>query len=427
MKRFFNFVPVKIILPGILVAATGVGAGDLATASFTGNLLGTSILWAVVLGALLKFVLNEGLARWQLASGFTLLEGAIAEYGKIISVFFLPYLLIWSFFVGAALMGACGVTSHAIYPLYEDPNIDKIVYGVGHSLLGLGLVLFGGFKLFEKIMSFCISVMFLSVLTTAAFLWPGFGELAQGLIPQPWDLSSEGLTWTIALMGGVGGTLTILCYGYWIREENREGVEYLQTCRIDLAVAYIMIAVFGMAMIIIASGVDIEGKGGAKLLVNLADHLEKPLGSFGRWTFLIGAWGTVFSSLLGVWQSVPYIFADFYQQVLTNDSNVEVVLARKVNTSSKPYRGYLFALAFIPMLGLFYDFREVQKIYAVVGAFFMPLLAMTLLALNAKSSLLGKDFTNGRWAKGALLVTVFFFSWILWVKLSEFIWAFFSF
>ena len=37
-----------IIGPGILVAATGVGAGDLATGAFTGGVLGVAVLWAVV-------------------------------------------------------------------------------------------------------------------------------------------------------------------------------------------------------------------------------------------------------------------------------------------------------------------------------------------------------------------------------------------
>ena len=63
----------KKVGPGILVAATGVGAGDLATAAFTGTKLGVAILWVVVLGAFIKFVLNEGLTRWQLATGSTLL------------------------------------------------------------------------------------------------------------------------------------------------------------------------------------------------------------------------------------------------------------------------------------------------------------------------------------------------------------------
>jgi len=40
----------SVIVPGLLVAATGVGAGDLATASFAGSYLGVAILWAVVVG-----------------------------------------------------------------------------------------------------------------------------------------------------------------------------------------------------------------------------------------------------------------------------------------------------------------------------------------------------------------------------------------
>ncbi|MGD8528679.1 MAG: Nramp family divalent metal transporter, partial [Methyloceanibacter sp.] len=66
---------VAMVGPGLLLAATGVGAGDLATGSFVGSLLGTAVLWAVVVGALMKFFVTEGLARWQIATGETLLEG----------------------------------------------------------------------------------------------------------------------------------------------------------------------------------------------------------------------------------------------------------------------------------------------------------------------------------------------------------------
>ena len=53
-----------ILGPGLLLAATGVGGGDLATATFVGGMLGTAVLWAVALGAFMKFVVTEGLARW---------------------------------------------------------------------------------------------------------------------------------------------------------------------------------------------------------------------------------------------------------------------------------------------------------------------------------------------------------------------------
>ena len=82
-----------VIGPGILVAATGVGAADLATASFTGIKLGVAILWAAVVGAFLKFVLNEGLARWQMATGDTLLEGCFRHMGRPFQVLFLIYLV----------------------------------------------------------------------------------------------------------------------------------------------------------------------------------------------------------------------------------------------------------------------------------------------------------------------------------------------
>ena len=70
-----------LFAPGILLAATGVGAGDLLTSTLAGSEAGLVVIWAVVVGAFLKWVLAEGLARWQLATGTTLLEGWIAHLG----------------------------------------------------------------------------------------------------------------------------------------------------------------------------------------------------------------------------------------------------------------------------------------------------------------------------------------------------------
>ena len=251
-----------VLGPGLLVAATGIGAGDLATASFTGSVLGTAVLWAAVVGAFLKYVVTEGLARWQLATGDTLLEGLVHRIGRPVGWFFMPYLVIWSFFVASALMSACGVTLHAMLPLFDDPAHGKIVFGALSSLVGLALVLVGGYELFDKIMRVCIGVMFVTVIVTAALLWPGTGPVLKGLVvPAIPDAGGQGLSWTVALMGGIGGTLTILCYGYWIREEGRTGESFLKTCRIDLAAGYAITALFGIAMVIIGSTIEIEGRG----------------------------------------------------------------------------------------------------------------------------------------------------------------------
>jgi len=402
----------KKIGPGILVAATGVGAGDLATAAFTGTKLGVAILWAVVLGAFIKFVLNEGLARWQLATGSTLLEGAMG-LGRVAQYVFLVYLLAWSFMVAAALMSASGVAAHAILPLFESAATGKIVYGIILSILGLILVRIGGFRLFERVMSVCIGLMFVTVVITAILLKPSLGALIQGLVwPSIPDIDGAGLAWTIALMGGVGGTVTILCYGYWIREEGRLGDADLSVCRIDLGIAYAMTALFGVAMVIIGSTVQVDG-GGAKLVITLAGRLGEELGVVGKWAFLVGAFGAIFSSLLGVWQAVPYLFADLWGMIRKGETGD----APAVSTDSAPYRWYLYGMAFVPMVGLWVGFAVMQKTYAIVGALFMPMLAIVLLSLNGRASRIGERYRNHPITSVFLIAVLLFFVTAGWLKL----------
>ena len=74
-------------------------------------------------------MVTEGLARWQLATGETLLEGAAHKLGPMVVWLFLPYLLLWSFFVASAQMSANGVALHAMLPVFDDPRNGKIVFG----------------------------------------------------------------------------------------------------------------------------------------------------------------------------------------------------------------------------------------------------------------------------------------------------------
>jgi Mn2+/Fe2+ NRAMP family transporter len=395
----------QLIGPGMLVAGTGVGAGDLAAAAFTGSILGLTVLWAVLVGAFMKFVLNEGLTRWQLATGTTLLEGCARHLGRPVLWAFLGYLLVWSFLVAAALMSAIGVTSHAMLPLArgsEAAQSDKILYGIAHSALAVALVQLGGYRLFDKVMRVCVAVMFVIVVVTAAAMRPPAGEILSGLLVP--SVPRGGATWTVALMGGIGGTVTMLCYGYWIREEGRQGSEALSACRIDLATAYAMTAFFGLGMVMIGNSLDPMERGGATLMVNIARQLETTFGSVGplvKWSFLVGAWAAVFTSLLGVWQSIPYLFVDLWQHITNRQGK-----GTQIDTRSRAYRRYLYAIAFLPIIGLVgVDFRAMMKVYAVVGALFIPMLVPVLLILNGRTQFIGKQYKNS-WPTTAVLIGV---------------------
>lgn len=416
--------PLAIIGPGLLIAATGVGAGDLAIGALSGSRLGLAILWAVLLGAIIKFVLNEGLARWQLATGSTVLEGTAKHFGRFVIIGFLVYLCVWSFFVGLALMSACGIAAHAILPL-GDPSTDKIIYGVLHSAVALTLVFVGGFRLFEKVMGVCIAVMFVTVVVTTIATQPDWSAVASGVfMPTIPQLGGKGLEWTIALMGGVGGTVTVLCYGYWIREDDREGLGELKTCRIDLLTGYVVTAIFGMGMVILGSQLDMKTgvKGSAKLIVDLGDQLKTSLGAAGpaaRIAFLIGAWGAIASSMLGVWQSVPYLFVDCFRLIrrkpdeTPSGDQVEKsdAAAHRASSSSPVYRYSLIAIATIPAVGLWVSFDKIQLAYAVVGAAFMPILALALIFLNGSSKRIGNAGRNSMLATISLWAVVAFFAW----------------
>lgn len=405
-----RFGLIAVAGPGLLLAATGVGGGDLATASIAGSLLGTAILWAVIVGSFMKFVVTEGLARWQLATGQTFLEGVVHRLGPAVIFLFLPYLFLWTFFAASAQMSACGIALHAIFPFFATPEQGKIVFGMVSSIIGIGLVVKGGYQLFEQIMRVCIGVMFVTVVLTAIMLWPGTGSVISGLlIPRIPDAGGVGLTWTVALIGGIGGTLTILGYGYWLREEGRTRAEDMWICRVDLGAGYTMTALFGIAMVIIGATIEVPGQG-TTLLVALSDRLGETIGPVGKWLFLLGAFGAVFSSLLGVWQSVPYLFADCWGLIRERVKHTEGD-SIPIDTASFPYRLYLVLMGLIPMIGLFWSFRDVQKLYTVTGALFFPFLAIALLLMTSRTAWIGAALKTRAAGFVTLLAILAFFVW----------------
>ena len=397
----------KNIGPGLVIAATGLGAGDLIAASVAGASFGTTILWAAILGALMKFAMNEGLTRWQLATGSTLLEGWVQRLPKIISLYFFVYLLLWSFIVAGALIAGTGLAAHALFP-----ELSVEVWGIIHSLLAVILILVGRYALLENLMKFFMGLMLLVVIICAAMVAADIPGILSGLLVP--SVPEGSILFIISVIGGVGGSVTLLCYGYWIREREWNRPEDLPRSRFDLVVAYSLTGLFGIGIMIIAAGVNAEVMTGPQMALGVANHLGSVIGPLGKWCFLIGFWSAVFSSMLGVWQGIPYLFADFVQQYTYKpDKPVPVDL------QSRAYRGYLLYLAIPPMLLLMIN-KPVWLVvmYAAAGAFFMPLLALLLLIMNNRRDWLG-DLKNGWAANLALLASLLVFGLLLYTEIDR--------
>ncbi|RMH61357.1 MAG: hypothetical protein D6685_09420 [Bacteroidetes bacterium] len=409
-SRSSFLVALGAIGPGLAVAATGVGAGDVIAAAVSGATYGTAILWAAVVGAVIKGTLNEGIARWQLATGMTLLEGWGRHLHRAVLPGFAVYLVLWTFMVAGALMAACGLAAYALVP-----GLPVAAWGALHAVAAFVLVLVGRYALFERLMKGFIALMFVTVVSSALLVRPDWSAVVAGLaIPSVPDGAGPFL---LGVIGGVGGSVTLLSYSYWIRERGWDGPAFLAQARLDLGAAYLLTGLFGVAIMVVAAGLEPGEATGTALALELARQIELVAGPAGRWIFLLGFWGAVFTSMLGVWQGVPYLFADVVHTLRRPAAPPEP--APSVRTDSPWYRAYLLFIAFPPMTLLLADRPVwVVLIYSIAGAFFMPFLAATLLYLNNRRTL-PAHLRNGRIANVLLLIACLVFGYLCAAELAQ--------
>ncbi|MFC4076024.1 Nramp family divalent metal transporter [Salinithrix halophila] len=383
----------KHIGPGLVMAATGVGVGDLVAALVAGTLYGHVFVWAIVIGSILKYILNEGIGRWCLATGQTILEGW-HSLGRWAMAYFGVYVILWGLVFGAAVASSTALAAATMFPI-----MPLWAWAILHSLTGFLLIWNGRYLFFERVMLMLVGIMFVTVVGSAVILFPNLGNLSLGLVPQ---LPSGSLFYVLGLVGGVGGTVTMASYGYWLRKKGWNSPSWIPTMRLDTTVAYTITGIFTLSLLVIGAevlfgtGIILEGEKG---MVDLSRLLGERLGEIVRWLFLIGFWAASFTSLLGVWNGVPYLFADFVR--LTKGIPKEQS-GEYISEKSKPYRSYLAWLTFPPMLLLFLGKPFALVIaYGTLGALFMPFLSLTLIWL-LNSSRVGDPFKNG-WVTNLLL------------------------
>ncbi|MFJ6515103.1 Nramp family divalent metal transporter [Streptomyces sp. NPDC091406] len=389
----------KYIGPGIVVAATGVGAGDLVATLIAGSKFGYTLMWAAVIGCVVKISLAEAAGRWHLATGRTLFDGW-RSLGPWTTVYFAIYVVVWGFIYGATAMSSSALPIVALFP--DGPGLK--FWAIVTGLIGLAFVWFNRYAVFEKVMTVLIGIMFVVVVYVAIRVVPDVGASFAGLLPV---LPDGSLLYTLGLIGGVGGTITMAAYGYWVNAKGWSNSSWMKVMRLDNRVAYITTGVFVVAMLIVGAELlhasQVALTSGDRGLVDLGKVLEDRFGAGTAKLFLVGFFATSFSSLIGVWHGVSLMFADFVERFRApaDPTAAEKEHAGPTVTDrqqrSLPFRAYLLWLTFPPMTLLWLDepFGLVIA-YGVLGAFFMPFLSLTLLWL------LNSSRTPGEWRNGWL-------------------------
>ncbi|MFF3844943.1 Nramp family divalent metal transporter [Streptomyces sp. NPDC002328] len=392
----------RYIGPGIVVAATGVGAGDLVATLIAGSNFGYTLLWAAVAGCLVKISLAEAAGRWHLSTGRTLFDGW-ASLGRWTTWFFVVYVVVWGFVYGAAAMSSSALPLQALFPGVMDLEWWAIACG----LVGLVFVWFNKYAVFEKVMTLLVGVMFAVTVYLAIRVTPNLPEAFAGLLPVLPDEKDSVLN-TLGLIGGVGGTITLAAYGYWVNAKGWTDTGWMKVMRLDNRVAYATTGIFVIAMLFVGAellhSANVAIASGDKGLIQLGDILAEEYGPATAKFFLVGFFATSFTSLIGVWHGVSLMFADFVARYrkhggttgtagATGTTGAEVASGERER--SWPFRLYLLWLTFPPIVLLFQGqpFRLII-LYGVLGAAFLPFLAATLIWL-LNSTRTPREWRNG--------------------------------
>ena len=121
----------------------------------------------------------------------------------------------------------------------------------------------------------------------------------------------------LGLIGGVGGTITIASYGYWVTAKKWNGIGWLPMMRLDNAVGYIMTGIFVVCMLDhrLQPAAWREPHRGRQRAADLGTALDERYGEWARIWFLIGFLAVTISSLLGTWNGVSLLFYDWTRTV----------------------------------------------------------------------------------------------------------------
>ncbi|MBI4262972.1 MAG: Nramp family divalent metal transporter [Acidobacteria bacterium] len=338
------------------------------SSTIAGAEYGLTLAWALAAGVLVKFAVTEGVARWQLVTGATLVEGWRDHLPRVASLAFFVYFIAWSFFVSAALVAASALAPAAVMPAVPLP-----AWVILHAVAACALVYFGRYEQLLRVMKWFIVLMFASLLATVLLIvfrsgadWSAAGNRSP--VSAPYVLS---------LIGGIGGTVTLLSYGYWMREQGWNGRARLPSARVDLTISFALAFVFASAMMFLSSQIQWTGQildEGPRLSLLLADRIGAEIGPLGRALFLVGFWGAAYSSVVGVYHGVPFLFDDLIHTWRRQPPTGQRGLA---------YRGWALYLTAAAVSGVLIQ-RPVWLVFAytVVGALFFPFVIATLLWLN---------------------------------------------
>jgi manganese transport protein len=422
---------IRQIGPGLILAASIVGTGELINTTSLGAKAGFSLLWLILLSCVIKVFVQVELGRYAITHGKTTLAAFDTLPGPRIGVSWLCWLWLFMMLTTqaqiAAMEGTVGQAAHMAFPRVSDAiaagagtlvpswgvflsSHEEHVWAAATTVAAIVLLLSGGYRRLERITTVLVAAVTLFTVASVLILqWTKFRitlpdlesgfELAIPTAAVALAFSAFGIT-------GVGAS-ELFAYPYWCIEKGYARYAGQRTedagwahrargwTRVMQLDAWISMLVFTIATVAFyflgaavlhPQGLDPQGKEMIPTLSRMyLQPLEgtplaviRPLTYVG---FLLGAWAVLFKTLYVATAANSRMTADFLSRLGVWRAGEPAHRDRLVK---------LFCVVYPTLsLGLYYVFREPRRLITVGGiaqALMLPFIAGATIYLRRRDT-----------------------------------------
>ena len=366
----------KNIGPGTMVAAAFIGPGTVTLCTLAGVRFGYTLLWAMTLSIVATIVLQEMAARIGIIGQkglATIIREQITSPGLRK---FAIFLILSAIVIGNAAYEAGNITGASVGLTTVFGNGLYSFYPIAIGVIAFVLLYIGNYKILERALVILVLFMSISFMLTAIITKPNFMLMLRGMfvptIPQKSILTIVGLIGTTVV------PYNLFLHTSLVKEKWKQKSD-LKLARKDTYISIILGGIVSMSIMISAaaiSGDEINN------IVDLAKGLEPLYGSFAKYFLGIGLFAAGITSAITAPLAAAYVTNNcFGWDVGLKDIKFRiawfVILVLGVIFSS---------LQFSPI--------EIIKFAQIANGILLPIVALFLLWIVNKSTILGK-YRNG--------------------------------
>ena len=295
--------------PGLLFAGAAIGVSHLVQSTRAGADFGFGLLWALLLVNLFKYPFFQYGPRYATATGESLLDG----YKKL-GVWVLVVYYILSFATMFTIQTAVTIVTAGLAAALFGGFTSIQIWTVIILAICLGLLIFGKYKLLDRLMKVIVITLTISTIFAVAIAYNNsFQTLSLlQLLPK----NSTEIAFLIAFMGWMPAPLDISTWqSLWAIEKNNDTKNYTpKSALFDFNIGYLGTVIIGIGFVLL----------GAFVMFNSGETFSDSAGTFagqlihmytknlGNWSHVIigiAAFTTMFSTTLTTLDASPRVMS----------------------------------------------------------------------------------------------------------------------